>query len=329
MAIEIRAYAEDYKTDWDLFVSQARNGMFLFQRGYMDYHADRFTDHSLLFFKEDGSLIALLPANKKGDTLESHGGLTYGGLICSSRTSAEDVLGCFEALVSYMGQSGIKTLYYKCMPHIFHRQPSEEDRYALFRMGAHRYRVDLSTTIDLSFPGYRVSKGKKTGRSRAKREGVEIRESQEFEQFFSIVEARLQERHGVKPVHSASEILKLQQLFPDNIKLYAAHYREEMVAGMVVYLSDRVCHSQYISSTPEGRDLRAVDYLTLELVEQMASSKRYFDFGISNTDQGRVLDSSLCRQKEEFGGRGVAHEFFRMEIQENPEWITKDVPLPE
>ena len=61
-------------------------------------------------------------------------------------------------------------------------------------------------------------------------------------------------------------------------------------------------------------ELRAVDYLTLELVEQMATSKRYFDFGISNTDQGRVLDSSLCRQKEEFGGRGVVHEFFRMEI---------------
>ena len=91
------------------------------------------------------------------------------------------------------------------------------------------------------------------------------------------MEARLKERHGVQPVHSSSEISKLHHLFPDNIKLYAAPYRGEMVAGILVYLSDRVCHSQYISSTPEGRDLRAVDYLTLELVEQMATSKRYFD----------------------------------------------------
>ena len=128
-----------------------------------------------------------------------------------------------------------------------------------------------------------------------------------------MVDARLQERHGVNSVHTASEISKLHHLFPGNIRLYAAVYREEMVAGMLVYLSDMACHTQYISSTPEGRDLRAVDFLTLELMEPVASSRRYFDFGISNTDQGRVLDRSLCRQKEEFGGRGIVHEFFRIQ----------------
>ena len=78
--IEIHRYTAAYHRDWNDFVSESSNGTFLFLREYMEYHADRFTDYSLLVY-EGNKLLALLPANRSGDVLYSHAGLTYGGLI--------------------------------------------------------------------------------------------------------------------------------------------------------------------------------------------------------------------------------------------------------
>jgi hypothetical protein len=72
----IQRYTPALRDTWDAFISASRNGTFLLQRGFMDYHADRFTDHSLLFFRDE-KLIALLPAEEREGTLTSHGGLTY------------------------------------------------------------------------------------------------------------------------------------------------------------------------------------------------------------------------------------------------------------
>ena len=64
----------------------------------MDYHSDRFNDHSLLFYHKE-KLVALLPANEKEKDVHSHQGLTYGGLIISEHTNAQTVLNIFEELL--------------------------------------------------------------------------------------------------------------------------------------------------------------------------------------------------------------------------------------
>jgi hypothetical protein len=76
--MEILRYSPEHASDWDAFVDNSRNGTFLFRRGYMDYHADRFADHSLMAVSS-GKLMAVLPANEAEGTLWSHQGLTYGG----------------------------------------------------------------------------------------------------------------------------------------------------------------------------------------------------------------------------------------------------------
>ena len=67
----------------------------------MDYHKERFEDYSLLCFKK-GKLIAVLPANYKNSKLYSHQGLTYGGLIISSKIKFEDYLRVFEKVLKYL-----------------------------------------------------------------------------------------------------------------------------------------------------------------------------------------------------------------------------------
>jgi lipid II:glycine glycyltransferase (peptidoglycan interpeptide bridge formation enzyme) len=39
---------------------------------------------------------------------------------------------------------------------------------------------------------------------------------------------------------------------------------------------------------------------------------RYFSFGICNENDGNILNEGLYRFKSEFGGAGVAHDFYEM-----------------
>ena len=104
--MEIRRYRREDKELWNSFVSKARNATFLFDRNYMDYHADRFDDNSFMFYHK-GKLKAVLPANVAGDTLYSHQGLTYGGLLLDKKATVEDVLECFDSLNSWLRENGI------------------------------------------------------------------------------------------------------------------------------------------------------------------------------------------------------------------------------
>lgn len=96
----VSVYSDDDKTEWDAFVSKSRQGTFLFQRPYMDYHRDRFKDCSLMLRQED-KLRAMLPANISGSTLYSHQGLTYGGLLTDSRVKTVQTADMFKSINAF------------------------------------------------------------------------------------------------------------------------------------------------------------------------------------------------------------------------------------
>ena len=46
------------------------------------------------------------------------------------------MIGALETIASHYKSLGYKRLRYKIIPHIYHRMPTEDDKYALFRLGA-------------------------------------------------------------------------------------------------------------------------------------------------------------------------------------------------
>lgn len=102
---EIRKYNDADKEVWNAYVEHARNATFLLNRSYMDYHSDRFHDHSLMIF-HNNKLYALLPANEDGDVFYSHQGLTYAGLLTTGHASAENICQVFVAINTYLKQAG-------------------------------------------------------------------------------------------------------------------------------------------------------------------------------------------------------------------------------
>lgn len=299
---------------WDDFVRASRNGTFLHQRGYMDYHSDRFDDCSLVA-SIDGKLCALLPACIEGDTLWSHRGLTYGGWIVPLKHFDVTVMmAVMDAAALWMKDNGIKRFVYKAIPHIYHRYPCEEDLYALFRHGASLTETNISTTIDLTCP-LPLDRGNKSGANAARKAGIRVGESDDWEGYWQLLSSLLDERYDTRPVHSIEEITLLQGRFPNNIRLYTATLGSELLAGVVLYLSMPVAHCQYIGATPLGKESKALTLLFEHLInEYQRLGFRYFDFGISNEDHGRYLNEGLVRQKSRLGGRGIAYNIFEISL---------------
>lgn len=311
--LRIERYTADHRAEWDALVLASKNGTFLLLRGYMDYHADRFADASLIVRRED-EVVALLPAHREGDTVSSHMGLTYGGFVVSGRMTTPLMLRVFEAAAAHLSADGVATLIYKTIPHIYHRLPAEEDRYALFRHDAVLYRRDLLSTIDmLRRPEPQTRR--RRGAAKAMKAGVQVAEDTDWAGYWGLLTQHLMARYGVSPVHRLEEMEALRAAFPVNIRLFTVRAASGgLLGGVVIYETDEVAHLQYAAATQEGFDTGCLDRLFLHLLDEVFASKRWFDFGNSTEQQGRWLNDGLVEQKEGFGGRAVAHDFYRLTL---------------
>jgi Acetyltransferase (GNAT) domain len=305
-------YTRADEAEWNTFVRRARVPHFLFERGYMDYHSDRFEDASLLV-REGGRLFALLPGNRVGETLWSHQGLTFGGLIVHTELTVRRALGVFDAIVAHARDDGIARMVYKAIPHVYQRIPSDEDLYVLFRRHARLIRRDLSAAIRLDerLP-YR--KGRRASLKRAKSSDLQVAPSTDFEAFMALEERTLA-RHGATPTHTGAELALLAGRFPDHIRLHVALAHDDVLAGVVTYETPLVTHMQYVGATEEGRARGAVDLLVDHAINDATrAARRWFEFGISTTAGGHTLNEGLARNKESYGGRAIVYDWYELEL---------------
>ena len=317
----IERYTPDKATEWDQFILESRNGTFLFQRPFMDYHSDRFTDCSLLAFRK-GKLRAVLPADIKGDQLRSHGGLTYGGWVLPTSTgiNGAEELELWRVWMEWCKKNSINRVLYKPIPYIYPLQPSGEDEYCLFRTHAILKEVNISTTIRLTQnPG--LNKLQRRHLKTIEKDSFTIKTyrgnipENSLKSFYEMLEKCLWERHDTKAVHSLDEISLLSERFPENISLNLIENNGKPEAGIWMFETPVCNHCQYIATTPEGRANNLLTPLTIYLIDQATKcGKSYFDFGTSTEDQGKKLNSGLHRHKSSFGGTGVCLYHWEIEI---------------
>lgn len=310
---EIERYTADQKAIWNQFVLNSKNGTFLFDRNYMDYHSDRFEDHSLMIYRK-GKLYSLLPANKMGSVLYSHQGLTYGGVIMSDKVTVADSVEMFRVINACLKESGFEKVIYKPIPFIFHQHPAQEDLYALFRTSnAKIIGRNISSTI-IQSDKMKFIESRKSGIRKALSNGITVRQSNDLSAFWEILDTNLKNKYGVAPVHTLSELQLLQSRFPQNIKLYLAYKDDIALGGSLLYVTKQVVHTQYISANIEGKELGVLDLLFDYLINHEYTNYPYFDFGQSTENMGSVLNESLIFQKEGFGGRGMCYDIYEYDL---------------
>lgn len=302
---DIRTYTPERADEWNRFVAASKNGTFLFCRSYMDYHSDRFADHSLMCYL-DGKLYALLPANRVDDTLYSHQGLSYGGLVTTETATTAKTCQLFGEMNALLRARGLRRVVYKPVPHLYHRLPAEEDLYAIYiECHARLTGRDVSSAVVPAHP-VKWKRGRLYDAKKSRTNGIVVRRSDDFEGFWHILEENLWQKFSTRPVHTIGEMRLLESRFPENIQLWAAYSAEgEMLAGTVLYLCGDVVHAQYISASPLGKQQHAVDGLYDHILHQAFASARCIDIGTSNMPHSSDLHDSLIFQKEGFGARAV------------------------
>lgn len=298
----VEKYTKENRLAWDTFISEAKNATFLFARDFMEYHSDRFTDYSLLVYKDD-LLYAVMPANIVGDKLYSHKGLTYGSLVLSKSAKLLYTFEAFKALLAFLNAKAISTLELRNIPTFYNTMPSDELSYFLFKANATLIKRDALMVIDTSTK-IKFQKNRREGINKAKRNGLTIAVDDNFEGFWNeILIPNLQKKHGVAPVHSLEEIQMLATKFPDHIKQVNVYKDNVIVAGTTLFLTKTTIHPQYVSGNSDKNAFGSLDLAYDYIINHFDSSKRYFDFNISSEENGTALNSGLIFWKESCGAR--------------------------
>jgi hypothetical protein len=316
MSIELTPYTQQKENDWNSFCDSSLNSTMLHYRNFLNYHKGKFEDESLMVSDSKG-LVGLLPAAKNpfdSELVVSHPGATYGGIVHTGRLSGNLMLDAMEMICRHYKDKGFKRFQYKPVPSIYKKNISEDDLYALFRIGARLIRCDLSSGIEIA-ARRDSSDRRKRGLKKSQKYVTLSKDNLLFSSLWKIIVENLHREHGAKPVHSLDELLQLQLSFPKNIFGRYGIIDGKIEAGVIFFNSSRVWHAQYIASSEIGYQFNALDSIVEASIEEAKlSGVDYFDFGTSNESNGAILNDGLYRFKNEFGGTGIAHQYFEINL---------------
>lgn len=313
----VRFFEADDEAEWDGLVARSTNGTFMHSRRFLSYHGDRFRDRSLVFTTMAGTLVGVFPAAldlRDPHMVVSHPGATYGGIVHDGSLQGRNMEIALERSVEAFRSCGATWLRYKAIPHIYHRSPAQDDVYWLHRLDARRLSCELSATIDTACRRP-LSRMRRDRLRRAARGAIEVAESNDLAPFWSVLERTLTERHSVRPVHSLDEIRQLRARFPSEVRCVVAIENATVIAGSVLFLTDTVVHAQYYAASQRGRQVSALDMVierSIELTYQL--QRRYYDFGISTEQQGRILNEGLLGYKTSFGSGCCIYESYELPL---------------
>lgn len=310
-------FDESWRSAWEALVESSVNGTFMHLRRFVDYHGPRFEDRSLLLLDGE-ALVGVLPAAVDPSNprrVSSHPGLSYGGLVHAGGLRGEASIVALEAAMRHFAELGHEVLRYKAVPELYHRVPVADDRYALFRLGAERYRCDLAASVDLEGEGP-LRRNRSRLLARARSEGLQVRTGQEhLSAVWSVLTANLAQRFGVAPAHTESEMDDLIRRFPDDITVHVVVGADEVLAGLVHFHTPRAVHCQYSAASPAGRRVGALDLGFHHGIELARSTgRRWFDFGVCNEQDGRVLNAGLYDFKISFGAGSTLQEHYELAL---------------
>ena len=301
-------YTSKQKSLWNDFLSTCVNQSFLFNRDYMEYHADRYYDCSLIIFEKD-KIIAILPGVINEYSWVSHSGLSYGGLIYKC-LKQDEVINAMKMVIDFLLNMNIKHIKLKIIPDIYLQNRDQSMHYALFYLGFKLIGRDASSTIYFD-EKFEFSTNRKRQIKKSIKEEVIFHESKNITSFFDILNKNLLNKYKTYAVHTAEEMTLLSNLFPSNIKLFIIKKKKDILAGAIIYLVGKVAHLQYSATTEIGKKYGFGDFLIFKILEKYKNSNiKIFDFGISTEKQGNYFNNSLYRYKESFGAKTTVNDHY-------------------
>lgn len=309
--------------EWDNFVKKSDNGTIFHERKFLSYHPEgRFSDNCAVINKK-GKLFSVLPATiRERDgkrVLISHGGSSYGGFIHKSDLNLKDAFELVNAFEKFGKDNKCDAVQITPPPMIYLSKYSNYLDFALFRNGFEYLKREVSSVVQLDTPKDKILSTfrpeARTAVNKSIKQGIEIVETERFDQYYEILKKNLKMRHGVTPTHSLEELLKLKLMYPGKIRLFGAFLGEKLIAGVCNFsANDKVVLAFYISHDEEYQEYRPVNLLFYEIMKRYQEEGfKFLDFGIFTVNM--EPNWGLGRFKENFGARGIFRDTYYKEIK--------------
>lgn len=324
--IEVQPYNESLANEWDRFLEEkARNATFLHTRKFFLHNPINQEQDASLIFTKKTNIVGVVPAvYQKTDEKtiwNSHAFCTYGGFVVSEKVGVEDALEIIGKTIQFAKANNVSEMIVRNPFRIFHKIPTDEIDYALWFNGFQILRRDIELALQLTKYSGKTIAESYDGQTRkavrkAEKENVSVKISQDFEEFWKILDANLKEKHDTKPTHSIDEFERLYELIGgDKIKLFGAYFNDQLIAGIIVFVAnEKAVHAQYIAGASDFQHLRPVNLLIHRIaVWALENNFEFFNLGMSNDPDGSV-NVGLSRFKEGFGARSVLRETVRLTL---------------
>lgn len=267
-------------------------------------------------------MISVLPAAEIPENgkkcIVSHPGASMGSFVVPEDLSFSDSLSIVEQLINYANDNGFSGIRLTLPPTIYSNRISNYIDFALQKNGFKYIKREISSVLFLEDTIEKtLAKFKQTHRTavrKAEKSNVIIKQSDDFEAFYSILTKNLSIRHNVTPTHTLKELLHLKELFPDKINLFGAFVEDTMVAGVVNFVAnDNVVLAFYISHDEAFQEMRPINLLFYKIFE-WAIDHNYliFDFGIFTVNEEPNM--GLARFKENFGASGQFRDTLELKL---------------
>lgn len=310
--MEFISYSEEYKNIWDDFISKSKNGTFHLKRDFIEYHKNRFTDASLLCFN-NGNLLAVIPANKTGEIIYSHQGLTYGGVVVEKDIYLTSYISLFCQLLKNLKETGFEKFIIKQIPWTYTSVINDDFIYCMQLANARILKFDVLPHINIA-NRLEYQERRKRSIKKALKNNFTIQENEKLFNYWELLKIMLS-TYNATPVHSLEEITYLKEKFPDNIRLFEVYEGNNLLAGILIFETAQVARAQYIASSAKGKETGALDLLFDYLIKDKFANKSYFDFGTTTLEGGSKLNYGLSDQKEGFGARTIVQLSFEINLK--------------
>ena len=318
----LHQYINQNESRWDKFILSSNNGTLFHLRKFLNYHPkDRFQDHSILIEKKQ-NLFSVLPAAELivdgKRILVSHPGSTVGSFVVPENLSIADAMSMSEALVTYVKENNFSGIRITLPPTLYQRRLSNYMDFSFFKQGFTYSKRDVTSilfledSLDKNLAKFKSSHLRAVRNAQEK--GVNVRQSNDFDSFYHILEQNLKIRHGVSPTHTLAELKNIHALFPDRVNLFAAFVKDVMVAGVVNFVvNDHVVLAFYISHDEAYQEFRAVNLLFYSIFDwAIQQGFRIYDFGTFTVNEEPNM--GLGRFKENFGASGIFRDTIELKL---------------
>jgi len=313
--MEIGLYTEKHLNEWENFVKNADNGTIFHTRKFLSYHRKgKFQDNSLIC-KEKNKILSVFPAAIVNNRLISHPGASYGSFVHLENMGLKKAMKMIELLIEYCKEKYLDGVEMTLPPPVYYKKPTDYIPFSLVKNGFFLKKRELSGYIPLSNEPFKIFKQEaRTAARKAQREGVTIKESNDFKTFYSILKGNLGMRHNVKPTHTMQELLKLKTLFSERIRLFSAYYKGRMISGSVIFsANESVLLAFYISHKEKYQYLRSLNLLFMELILWgFDKGYKYLDLGTFTLNM--VPNFGLARFKESIGATGIFRDTYALDL---------------